>query len=44
MSIGVIIASPLAARIVHRIDGKMLRIFVGILALIIGAYTIWKYI
>jgi len=44
MSVGVIIASPLAARIVHRIDGKMLRIFVGILALIIGAYTIWKYI
>lgn len=44
MSVGVIFASPIAARIVHRIDGKTLRILVGILALIIGGYTIWKYI
>ena len=44
MSLGVILASPLAARIVHRIDGKTLRILVGILAVVIGAYTIWKYI
>jgi uncharacterized membrane protein YfcA len=43
MSLGVIMASPLAARIVHRIDGKTLRMLVGILAVIIGAYTIWKY-
>jgi uncharacterized membrane protein YfcA len=44
MSLGVLIASPLAANIVHDIDAKMLRILVGILALIIGSYTIWKYI
>ena len=43
MSLGVIIASPLAASIVHRIDGRILRIMVGILALIIGTYTLWKY-
>jgi uncharacterized membrane protein YfcA len=43
MSIGVIFASPLAASIVHRIDGRTLRIMVGILALIIGSYTLWKY-
>jgi hypothetical protein len=44
MSAGVVLASPLAARIVHRIDGKTLRMLVGILAVVIGAYTIWKYI
>ncbi len=44
MSLGVLLASPLAAKIVHKIDGKMLRILVGFLALIIGTYTIWKYI
>jgi uncharacterized membrane protein YfcA len=43
MSMGVLIASPLAAGIVHRINGKMLRVLVGILALIIGLYTLWKY-
>ena len=43
MSIGVILASPIAARIVHNIDGKMLRIMVGVLALLIGSYTLWKY-
>ncbi|MFH1179868.1 MAG: sulfite exporter TauE/SafE family protein [Candidatus Bathyarchaeota archaeon] len=43
MSFGVLLASPLAARIVHQIDGKTLRILVGILALIIGSYTLWKY-
>ena len=43
MSLGVIIASPLAARIVHSLDGKILRIMVGVLALIIGTYTLWKY-
>ncbi|MFH1180570.1 MAG: sulfite exporter TauE/SafE family protein [Candidatus Bathyarchaeota archaeon] len=43
MSVGVIFASPLAARIVHGLDGKILRIMVGILALIIGSYTLWKY-
>ncbi|MCW4012062.1 MAG: sulfite exporter TauE/SafE family protein [Candidatus Bathyarchaeota archaeon] len=44
MSAGVVLASPFAARIVNRIDGKTLRMLVGILAVIIGAYTIWKYI
>ncbi len=43
MSIGVILASPIAARIIHSIDGKILRIMVGVLALLIGAYTLWKY-
>jgi uncharacterized membrane protein YfcA len=43
MSLGVILASPIAARIVHNIDGKMLRIMVGVLALLIGSYTLWKY-
>ena len=43
MSIGVILASPIAARIVHNIDGKMLRIMVGVLALLICSYTLWKY-
>ena len=43
MSIGVLLASPLAARIVHSLDGKILRIMVGVLALIIGTYTLWKY-
>lgn len=43
MSIGVIIASPLAARIIHNLDAKILRIMVGVLALIIGSYTLWKY-
>ena len=44
MSAGVVLASPLAARIVNKIDGETLRMLVGILAVIIGAYTIWKYI
>ena len=44
MSVGVILASPLAASIVHNIDGKTLRMMVGVLALIIGSYTIWKSI
>ena len=43
MSLGVLLASPLAARIIHSIDGKLLRMFVGVLALIIGSYTLWKY-
>ena len=43
MSLGVLLASPLAARIIHSIDGKILRMFVGVLALIIGSYTLWKY-
>lgn len=43
MSFGVLLASPLAARIIHSIDGKILRMFVGVLALIIGSYTLWKY-
>ncbi|TRO54485.1 sulfite exporter TauE/SafE family protein, partial [Candidatus Bathyarchaeota archaeon] len=43
MSLGVLLASPLAARIVHGLDGKILRIMVGVLALIIGTYTLWKY-
>ncbi len=43
MSLGVILASPFAARIMHSLDGKTLRIMVGILALIIGTYTLWKY-
>ena len=44
MSLGVLLASPLAARIIHSIDGKILRMFVGVLALIIGSYTLWKYL
>jgi uncharacterized membrane protein YfcA len=44
MSLGVLFASPLAAYIVHRIDGKMLRFFVGVLAIVIGVSTIWKFI
>jgi uncharacterized membrane protein YfcA len=44
MSLAVIVASPFAARIINRIDGKMLRMLVGILAVIIGSYTIWKYV
>ena len=43
MSIGVLLASPLAARIISNIDGKILRMFVGVLALLIGSYTLWKY-
>ena len=43
MSLGVLFASPLAAYIVHRIDGRMLRIFVGVLAIVIGVSTIWKF-
>lgn len=43
MSLGVLLASPLAARIISSIDGKILRMFVGVLALIIGSYTLWKY-
>jgi uncharacterized membrane protein YfcA len=43
MSIGVIFASPFAASIVHSIDSRVLRILVGVLALIIGSYTLWKY-
>lgn len=44
MSIGVLVASPIAARIVHRLEGNKMRIMVGILALIIGATTLWKYL
>lgn len=43
MSIGVLLASPLAARIVHRLDGDKMRIMVGVLALVIGTNTLWKY-
>ena len=43
MSLGVILASPLAASIVHRIDGRVMRLLVGILAIVIGFSTLWKF-
>ena len=43
MSLGVFIASPIAARIIHRLEGNLMRNMVGILALIIGTNTFWKY-
>ena len=43
MSLGVFIASPIAARVIHRLEGNMMRNMVGILALIIGTNTFWKY-
>ena len=43
MSLGVFTVSPIAARVIHRLDGKMMRNMVGLLALIIGTNTLWKY-
>lgn len=44
MSIGVIVASPVAARIMHKLNGDKMRNMVGILALIIGLTTLYKYL
>ena len=43
MSLGVLLASPLAASIIQRIEGNTLRIMVGVLAVLIGFSTLWKY-
>ena len=43
MAVAVIVASPVAARIMHRLTGDRMRKMVGILALIIGSYTLLKY-
>ncbi len=43
MSVAVIVASPVAARIMHMLDGDKMRKMVGILALIIGSNTLLKY-
>lgn len=43
MSIAVIVASPVAAKIMHMLDGDKMRKMVGILALIIGSNTLLKY-
>lgn len=43
MSVGVLLASPLAASIVQRIEGNTLRMLVGVLAVLIGFSTLWKY-
>ena len=44
MSLGVILASPFAAIIMSRLKGNTMRILVGILALLIGAGTLLKYL
>ena len=44
MSLGVLIASPLSAYIIKKIDGKMMRVFVGFLAIIIGISTFIKFL
>jgi uncharacterized membrane protein YfcA len=43
MSVGVFIASPIAARVIHRLEGNLMRNMVGVLALIIGTNTLYKY-
>lgn len=43
MSVAVIAASPIAARIMHLLNGDKMRKLVGILALIIGSNTLLKY-
>jgi uncharacterized membrane protein YfcA len=43
MSLGVFIASPIAARVIHRLEGNLMRNMVGLLALIIGTNTLLKY-
>jgi uncharacterized membrane protein YfcA len=44
MSLGVTLASPFAASIVKRARGNTLRALIGILALIVGASTLLKYL
>jgi uncharacterized membrane protein YfcA len=44
MSLGVILASPFAASIVKRAKGNTLRTMIGVLALIVGASTLLKYL
>ena len=43
MSVAVIAASPVAAKIMHRLNGDRMRKMVGVLALIIGSFTLLKY-
>lgn len=43
MSVGVVAASPVAARIMHLLEGGLMRKLVGVLALIIGSSTLLKY-
>ena len=42
-SLGVVLASPFAASIVKRARGNMLRALIGVLASIVGANTLLKY-
>ena len=44
MSFGVLVASPLSAYIIKRMDGKMMRVFVGLFAIIIGISTFIKFL
>ena len=43
MSAGVVIASPISARIISRLKGSRLRLMVGVLAIVIGLFTFVKY-
>jgi uncharacterized membrane protein YfcA len=43
MSFGVILASPISARIIHLLEGGKMRLMIGLLALIIGISTLIKY-
>lgn len=43
MSTGVVAASPVAARIMHLLEGDKMRNMVGILALVIGLITLYKF-
>lgn len=43
MSLGVVIASPIAAQIVRRFNGRSMRVSIGILAIFIGVSTLIKY-
>ncbi len=44
MSLGVILASPFAAVIMSKLKGDVMRVLVGVLALLIGAGTLLKYL
>ena len=43
MSAGVVLASPISARIISRLKGSRLRLMVGALAIVIGLFTFVKY-
>ncbi len=43
MSVAVVVAAPIAARLMHRLEGDRMRTMVGVLALIIGSSTLYKY-